>query len=53
MEQWELELTFWFRGLLFLGILGSQMGGVAFQEDLGTEEERWSSWQDTSCSPSY
>lgn len=38
MEQWELELTFWFRGLLFLGILGSQMGGVAFQEDLGTEE---------------
>ena len=44
---------FWFCGLPFLGILGSQRGGEE-QHSWRTspaEEERWSSWQDTGLFP--
>lgn len=48
------ELTCWFCGLLFVGmlVLGGQGRSGIPHRTLGSEEERCSSWQDTSRSPS-
>jgi len=43
------ELMFWFCGLPFLGIFGSQSGveGQHSWRTWSAEEERWGSWQAT------
>ena len=43
---------FWFHGLPFLAVLGSRKGGEGrhSRRTWGAEEERWSSWQDSSLS---